>query len=102
MKNAVFWDVALCGSCKNRHFGGTQHLQHQGTVFLRGVHRLLVTAKKVPSSPIFATLMMHALHSTEKLVLTIATWSNIPEEGILYSHCHENLKSYIALTGWAL
>jgi hypothetical protein len=21
--NAVFWDVTLCGSCKNRHFGGT-------------------------------------------------------------------------------
>jgi hypothetical protein len=23
MKNAVFWDVALCKSCVNRHFGGT-------------------------------------------------------------------------------
>jgi hypothetical protein len=23
MKNAVFWDVMLCGSCKNRRFGGT-------------------------------------------------------------------------------
>jgi hypothetical protein len=23
MKNAVFWDVTSCGSCKNRHFGGT-------------------------------------------------------------------------------
>jgi hypothetical protein len=23
MKNGVFWDVALCGSCKNRLFGGT-------------------------------------------------------------------------------
>jgi hypothetical protein len=21
--NAVFWDVKLCGSCKNRRFGGT-------------------------------------------------------------------------------
>jgi hypothetical protein len=28
-KNAVFWDVALCGSCKTRRFGGTYrfHLQ---------------------------------------------------------------------------
>jgi hypothetical protein len=26
----------------------------------------------------------------------------IPEDGILHSHCHENLKSYIALTGWFL
>jgi hypothetical protein len=23
MKNGVFWDVMLCGSCKNRRFGGT-------------------------------------------------------------------------------
>jgi hypothetical protein len=23
MKNAVFWDVTPCGSCKNRCFGGT-------------------------------------------------------------------------------
>jgi hypothetical protein len=26
----------------------------------------------------------------------------IPEDGILYSHHCENLKPYIALTGWAL
>jgi hypothetical protein len=25
----------------------------------------------------------------------------IPEDDILHSHCRENLKSYIALTGWA-
>jgi hypothetical protein len=23
MKNALFWDVTPCGSCKNRHFGGS-------------------------------------------------------------------------------
>jgi hypothetical protein len=26
----------------------------------------------------------------------------IPEDGILDSHRHENLKSYVALTGWTL
>jgi hypothetical protein len=26
----VFWDVTPCGSCKNRRFGGTKHLHHQG------------------------------------------------------------------------
>jgi hypothetical protein len=26
----------------------------------------------------------------------------IPENCILHSHCRENLKSYIALTGWTL
>jgi hypothetical protein len=30
MKNAVFWDVTPCGSCKNRRFGGTHRLHHQG------------------------------------------------------------------------
>jgi hypothetical protein len=29
MKNAVLWDVMLCGSCKKRHFGGTYRLYHQ-------------------------------------------------------------------------
>jgi hypothetical protein len=26
----------------------------------------------------------------------------IPDDDILRSHCRENLKSYIALTGWAM
>jgi hypothetical protein len=26
----------------------------------------------------------------------------IPEGDVLHSHCRENIKSYIALTGWAL
>jgi hypothetical protein len=30
MKNAVFWDVTKCDSCKNRLFGGMFRLHHQG------------------------------------------------------------------------
>jgi hypothetical protein len=30
MKNGVFWDVTPYGSCKNRRFGGTWRLLHQG------------------------------------------------------------------------
>jgi hypothetical protein len=30
MKNGVFWVVTPCGSCKNRRFGGTWRLFHQG------------------------------------------------------------------------
>jgi hypothetical protein len=45
---------------------------------------------------------MEALRSSETSVLTRATWRNIQEDCILYSHRRENLKSYIALTGWAL
>jgi hypothetical protein len=59
-------------------------------------------ANVVPFSTILVTLMMKALSSSETSVLTRATWHNIPEDDILHSHCHENLKSYIALTGWAL
>jgi hypothetical protein len=47
-------------------------------------------------------LTMEALRSSETLDLTRATRCNIPEDGILHSHCRENLKSYIALTGWTL
>jgi hypothetical protein len=30
MKTGVFWDVTPCGSCKNRRFGGTWCIPHQG------------------------------------------------------------------------
>jgi hypothetical protein len=30
IKNASFWDVTPCGSCRNRIFGGTYRLHHQG------------------------------------------------------------------------
>jgi hypothetical protein len=35
-------------------------------------------------------------------ILTGATRRNFPENGILHSHRPKNLKSYIALTDWAL
>jgi hypothetical protein len=63
MKNAVFWML----------------------VFLRSMCRLLVTADFVSSSPILVTLMMKALRSSKMLVLTRATQSNIPADGILHT-----------------
>jgi hypothetical protein len=66
------------------------------------VLRLVVTAKILPSSSILVTLMMEAIRSSETSLLTRATRCKIPEGDILHSHRRENLKSYIALAGWAL
>jgi hypothetical protein len=65
MKNAAFWDVRPCGSCKNR-----------------SVPQLLVTANVVLSSLILVTLMMEVQISSETSVLTRATQRNISEDGI--------------------
>jgi hypothetical protein len=62
-------------------------------ILLRSVCRLLVMANVVPSSPILVTLMMEALSSSKTLVLTRATWHNIPEDGILH-HVYLNVFAY--------
>jgi hypothetical protein len=79
MKHSVFWDITLCG-----------------------LLRLLFTANVVPRSPILVTLMKEATCFSEMSVITTATRHHVPEVGILHSQRHEILKSYIALTGWAL
>jgi hypothetical protein len=75
MKNVVFWDFTSCGSCKC-------------IVFLSSMLQLLVSANVVPSLPILITFMMEAILSSETLVLTAATWHNIPEDGILLCNAH--------------
>jgi hypothetical protein len=39
--------------------------------------------------------MLEALNSTEMSFVTRGTWRNIPEDGILHSDSHENIKSYL-------
>jgi hypothetical protein len=62
------------------------------------VVRLLVTADIVPTSPILVTLMMEAVCSSEMLVLTRGTWHHIAEGGMLRSHLHDDLRSYLLST----
>jgi hypothetical protein len=42
----------------------------------------------------FSTLKMEMIHSSETSVHTRTTQRHIPENGILHSHCCENLKSH--------
>jgi hypothetical protein len=48
---------------------------------------------------VLVTVMMEELRYSEASVITRATQSSIPEDGIHNSHRRENLKSYVALTG---
>jgi hypothetical protein len=59
-------------------------------------------AEELSTSIIRVTGMEEALSNSETSVLTTATRLNILEDAILHTNRRENLKSYIALTGWAL
>jgi hypothetical protein len=87
LKNAVFWNVALCKSCANIRFGGTYRLHLQGRKLREqgaNVSRWLQHAGS--SLADFSTLKMEAIRFSETLVHTKFTWRHIPEDSILHSH----------------
>jgi hypothetical protein len=77
LNNFAIWDVTPCGSCKDRGFGGTHRLCHQGERIsglgmLAVTSKLLVTANVLSTLVVF-TLMMEEILSSEKAVLISAT-----------------------------
>jgi hypothetical protein len=75
--------------------------EHISSIFGVKILRELEITLAVTINIIF-TLKMEATHSFETSVLTRATRCHTPEDGILPSRRRENLKFYIALTGWTL
>jgi hypothetical protein len=75
MKNAVFWDVTPCWSCKNGRFGGTYRLHHQD-----GKHRGAMNVTNMLATEARCEQILC------ELVPTRPTRSNVPEDGILHSH----------------
>jgi hypothetical protein len=78
MKNAVFWDVALCRFCVNLRFGRTYLLHLQG----RKIRERGTSVK------------IKVILYSETSVHTRSTQRHIPEDSILPRHRCENLKSY--------
>jgi hypothetical protein len=77
MKNAVFWNMTPCGSCKNRRFGGMYRLHDHGEKNQRA--RNNVSSNLL----ILFTLMIEAICSSETSVLIRAIRHLIPEDGII-------------------
>jgi hypothetical protein len=99
--------MASSGTLRRVALVGTDVPEERSASFIRvtGIGELgttLAVTSVVPSSPLPVTLMKEAISSSETSVLTRATGRNILEDGIFHSHRCEILKSYIALTGWAL
>jgi hypothetical protein len=84
MKNAVFWDVSPCGSCKNRVSEECVDSIISVKIIIGLVLlQFLVTGDVVPSSLFLSTLMMEALRSSEISIFRKATRRHIPEDDIL-------------------
>jgi hypothetical protein len=67
LKNAVFWDVTLCGSCKNWRFGQTYHLHHQGAKNWQ-IGMLAVTSNQIMLCSVLQLLVIVNVVTSQKTV----------------------------------
>jgi hypothetical protein len=103
MKNAVFWDVTLCRSCVNRHFGGTYRFHVHSppppcsyiAIFDCWLS-LQPPAHARYSLADFSTLKTEAVLSSEKSVHTRPTQRRIKEDGI-FQYKPDSLLLYISI-----
>jgi hypothetical protein len=79
-----------------------ERISELGTRNTLSVLQIIVTATIAPNSLSFSTLMVEAKGSSEISAIAIAPRRHIPEDWNLHIHRHENLTSFLALTGWAL
>jgi hypothetical protein len=94
LKNAVSWDLAPCGSCKDGRFGATRCLH------LRDRKKNMRARKEMFANRLTSNIFLARVfflpwrwrrHSPP--VLTRSTRRHIPKYFILHNHLRENLKS---------
>jgi hypothetical protein len=95
------WDVKPCDPCKNWYFGGTSvPTRAHGVISKKAFFYLISTVNH--SQLICCSSLHDSFHHEDGVdkflrtsVFTRRTRRHIPEDSILHSHRHENLKSYV-------
>jgi hypothetical protein len=73
--------------------GTLRHLALERTDVSEELSASFIRVTRIGELGTLLAVTSYELSSSETSVPTRATWCNIPEESILHSNCHENLKS---------
>jgi hypothetical protein len=80
LKSGVFWDVTLCGSCKNRRFGGNQPPLSIMYDILSLTNSTLLTADMILLCTKKNLYPIHGSHSPfhRKMCIPLLVWCHFP------------------------